>query len=764
MSERPMRMGAALLNGQPVPQYPWNIGDILYASALNAAIANNMGAAGAQGPVGPPGPAGDPQWQAGVVTSLSPRVLLGGGMLDVQQTWLAGPVSYIGTGLTLQNGVLSAPGPAGAPAGMLPTAGGTMTGPLNYTATGGTTVRSAQDRAADVANVLDFGAAPNNTGVDSTPAFVAALATGKDVYAPMGTYSIRNQIVVGQGQQLYGDGRAATTLYITSSFSASAASVISLSGVEQQSPTVRDLTILFQQPTTIASRASMLTLAGGGTSGPGGTGVMYPPAILTNASNRFRILNLSVWGAWDGIINPAAHNIGGFIIENIEMGALNRGLSLDNCLDFGHIKCYHFWCFGLNVGATYNVFADGNTFAAQFGANGQLNGLTVSDFTSAGGRVSVATLGTWIHFTSLMLDGANSRLEVASCSWVLVTNAYCTGSGAIANSQIVMGGGNLFIANLMANTSTSQPVITQTGGRLMVTNSLIGQQSNSVPAISQSGGFLEIAGNVFAASVSAAWTQPFISVTSGATACSLSGNRMDSVSIGDVGLLSIATDSAQHSVRGNFWNGWHWTPPGTLGDYGLNSDGYTSKNVVFANLGTGSNTGPGSGVTVNGAAASNRQLKIATAGVNRWSLYGDNSGEGGGNAGTNLILQSYTDAGAPLVQPLTINRATGAITLGSVLADGTTSFHAATSGFNVTIPNGCNRYLIAPAGTLASGTATMPAAPVQNQIVIFTTSQAVTSFTLSPNAGQTLLGAPTTLAANTSIQYLYNGTTWYRER
>ena len=64
--------------------------------------------------------------------------------------------------------------------------GGTLTGPLIYTATGGSTPRSAQDRAADVANVLDFGADP--TGVaDSSAAINAAAATGKTVWLPIGT-------------------------------------------------------------------------------------------------------------------------------------------------------------------------------------------------------------------------------------------------------------------------------------------------------------------------------------------------------------------------------------------------------------------------------------------------------------------------------------------------------------------------------------------------------------------------------------------------
>lgn len=58
----------------------------------------------------------------------------------------------------------------------LPLSGGTMTGPLYVTATGSTTARSVQDRAADHINVLDYGAKGDTIGLAG-----AAITAGTSV-------------------------------------------------------------------------------------------------------------------------------------------------------------------------------------------------------------------------------------------------------------------------------------------------------------------------------------------------------------------------------------------------------------------------------------------------------------------------------------------------------------------------------------------------------------------------------------------------------
>src|SRR4029077_13245379 len=98
----------------------------------------------------------------------------------------------------------------------------------NWAATGGNIVRSAQNRSADVVNILDFGADP--TGVsDSAPAIINAAATvsadnarQKAVYVPAGIYRVNSQIHLSAAQTLFGDSRGSSVLMIDQSFASSA--------------------------------------------------------------------------------------------------------------------------------------------------------------------------------------------------------------------------------------------------------------------------------------------------------------------------------------------------------------------------------------------------------------------------------------------------------------------------------------------------------------------------------------------------------------
>ena len=87
-----------------------------------------------------------------------------------------------------------------------------------------------------------------------------------------------------------------------------------------------------------------------------------------------------------------------------------------------------------------------------------------------------------------------------------------------------------------------------------------------------------------------------------------------------------------------------------------------------------------------------------------------------------------------------------------------------TTGFTNTIANTTSYYVIEPAGTLATGTLTMPASPVNEQVVTVASTQEITALTHSPNTGQTLKGALTTITVDGNASWIYRtaNTTWYR--
>lgn len=98
-----------------------------------------------------------------------------------------------------------------------------------------------------------------------------------------------------------------------------------------------------------------------------------------------------------------------------------------------------------------------------------------------------------------------------------------------------------------------------------------------------------------------------------------------------------------------------------------------------------------------------------------------------------------------------------------------TNVYTPATGFNIAVPTPVSQQqwvLLQPAGTLASGTVTLPlntATPDGTEVLI-TTSQQITAFTLGANGAANLYGDPTTLAAEDffRMRYVQSLNSWYR--
>lgn len=92
-------------------------------------------------------------------------------------------------------------------------------------------------------------------------------------------------------------------------------------------------------------------------------------------------------------------------------------------------------------------------------------------------------------------------------------------------------------------------------------------------------------------------------------------------------------------------------------------------------------------------------------------------------------------------------------------------FQVLTTGFSYTFASGTTTLIAAPAGTLATGTITMPVSPADGMVVTITTTQEITALTINGNTGQSIGGTQTTqMPANSALSFVYrqSNTTWYR--
>ena len=146
---------------------------------------------------------------AGNVPNSNPIVLNSAGRVQTE-IWLTQGVSYkfvlktsafitIGT----YDNIDGAADPADIYAALAASSGSSLVGFIQSGS--GAVATTVQTKLRESVSVLDFGAVSGGVTATNTAAFQAALATGKDVFVPEGTYDINATLVVGN-QRLFGIG------------------------------------------------------------------------------------------------------------------------------------------------------------------------------------------------------------------------------------------------------------------------------------------------------------------------------------------------------------------------------------------------------------------------------------------------------------------------------------------------------------------------------------------------------------------------------
>src|SRR5499427_7607913 len=124
----------------------------------------------------------------------------------------------------------------------------------------------------------------------------------------------------------------------------------------------------------------------------------------------------------------------------------------------------------------------------------------------------------------------------------------------------------------------------------------------------------------------------------------------------------------------NNWNGTDYVQASDLNNLAnddrawggdVNGGGHKLANVIL-DIGSVGFAGILSPIVVNTAPDNTAQVQLTGPGTThplRWAMVQDGVAETGGNAGSNFKISRYNDAGVLIDSPITINRATGAVTI-----------------------------------------------------------------------------------------------------
>jgi hypothetical protein len=366
---------------------------------------------------------------------------------------------------------------------------------------GGSTPAGAVNRTinlklAETVSVKDFGAVGDGT-TDDTTAFSSALATGKSIYLPSGTYSITSSLTVSNsGQSIYGSGfgqsivkRGNDTSFVIFNVTATYGTVFKDFKIIESSSSLTNTGSYIQ----ISVGASDVLFDGmwflygwqqircmQGTSDINITNSIFETSrkgsIYATSSIRNRVVSCTFWKNSADISNPS-----------------DRGYAINFIKDSG----YSFGCSNWSIVANYfaeNVYGPFLLFNTALG---------------------IQVIGNFFEIASQVDNGVKSDIELTSCSYITiagnssdsVVNSYVAGQRGSKYCIDLSGGGNSLIT--ITGNTLQQGVIGTINDPSNVAVIMSNACNQSIPDISKQGISLPNvtkATNVLSWYEEAAWT------------------------------------------------------------------------------------------------------------------------------------------------------------------------------------------------------------------------------------------------------------------
>ena len=519
----------------------------------------------------------------------------------------------------------------------LPLTGGTVTGPLLYTATGGTVSRSAQDRAGGFLTVEDFGAKGDGI-TDDSAAFnaFASYVRSSTAYQPQRTlmlsanktYLILNPINFNSFgyYRVTINGNGSTIIAAVGGTKAAISAMASCIAfkdlrVHAQGPVLYGIQIGIVDATFTGDLACLMdsvTIIG-----------TFVNACLYNR------------GAEDSAFRDCH-------FENTTTTGTSYAAIMDGCVH---------WAIDQTT-ITDSLF-NGSNQNISFNAQTTLNGILISRADAGAGAA------VW------MGGGCNRHNYIASYAQVTAANPIVVYYAP--NATMALTGLTWDVHGEVA--PTCQFFITGPYATPVIGELVFYDHYNQVV----------VNGSVF-------------KLDATITSCTLRNldyraplNQNSNVTLFDqpakytvTGKAEVPTAAAFNSpasFNGLLLSGAPQVVSGMFGNTTVNgtltATGVASFNSGAAIVGTG--TGPASSVYLLSAAANQRTIGIFTgnagAGGQRWMFGGNSSAEGGGNAGSDFFIQAFSDAGASLGLPLQIARSTQQTLISSLRITGTVGFN-----------------------------------------------------------------------------------------